>query len=165
MRALSDRLLILSAGCVKQIGHPEEVYHEPSSPYVADFIGEINRLPVRVAAEGLYIEGLEGEILLLHQRSWQQGRGFLRFRPEEGVISLDGDAEAAVPVTVAARTFTGPTVTLSVQGGGWRADVLSLGGQAPALAAGAMGWLILPLRKAVFEPEDDETGMPDRTQA
>ena len=163
--SLSDRLLILSAGCVKQIGHPEEVYHEPSSPYVADFIGEINRLPVRVAAEGLYIEGLEGEILLPHQRSWQQGRGFLRFRPEEGVISLDGDAEAAVPVTVAARTFTGPTVTLSVQGGGWRADVLSLGGQAPALAAGAMGWLILPLRKAVFEPEDDETGMPDRTQA
>jgi sn-glycerol 3-phosphate transport system ATP-binding protein len=36
---LADRLIIMNAGIVEQIGKPSEVYHRPASLFVADFIG------------------------------------------------------------------------------------------------------------------------------
>jgi ABC-type Fe3+/spermidine/putrescine transport system ATPase subunit len=42
--ALSDRVAVMNAGVVEQIGTPEEIYGEPRSPFVADFIGLSNFL-------------------------------------------------------------------------------------------------------------------------
>ncbi|HZB01635.1 MAG TPA: ABC transporter ATP-binding protein [Actinomycetota bacterium] len=39
---MSDRLAVMSNGRVEQIGPPEEVYEEPSTAYVADFLGVSN---------------------------------------------------------------------------------------------------------------------------
>jgi sn-glycerol 3-phosphate transport system ATP-binding protein len=36
---LADRLIIMNAGVVEQVGKPSEVYHNPESLFVADFIG------------------------------------------------------------------------------------------------------------------------------
>jgi ABC-type Fe3+/spermidine/putrescine transport system ATPase subunit len=40
--AMSDRVAVMSAGRIEQIGTPREIYDSPSSPFVADFIGETN---------------------------------------------------------------------------------------------------------------------------
>jgi thiamine transport system ATP-binding protein len=40
--AVSDRLAVLSAGRVEQIGEPQTLYRRPESRFVADFIGENN---------------------------------------------------------------------------------------------------------------------------
>ncbi len=45
---MSDRLAVMAAGRVEQIGTPEEVYSEPSTAYVADFLGAANVLDVEV---------------------------------------------------------------------------------------------------------------------
>ena len=42
--ALSDRLAVMHAGCVEQIGTPEAIYESPSSAFVADFVGGTNLL-------------------------------------------------------------------------------------------------------------------------
>jgi spermidine/putrescine transport system ATP-binding protein len=42
---MSDRIAVMSAGRVEQIGSPAEIYHRPSSEFVAGFIGEANLLP------------------------------------------------------------------------------------------------------------------------
>ncbi|WP_435146130.1 ABC transporter ATP-binding protein [Halobaculum sp. P14] len=39
---LSDRMAVLNEGRVEQVGRPEEIYREPASPFVADFIGDTN---------------------------------------------------------------------------------------------------------------------------
>ncbi|MCR5715753.1 MAG: ABC transporter ATP-binding protein, partial [Lachnospiraceae bacterium] len=39
---MSDKIVIMSAGKIQQVGTPEEVYNTPSNAYVADFIGESN---------------------------------------------------------------------------------------------------------------------------
>ncbi len=39
---MSDRLAVMSNGRIEQIGPPEEVYEEPSTAYVADFLGVSN---------------------------------------------------------------------------------------------------------------------------
>jgi putative spermidine/putrescine transport system ATP-binding protein len=40
--AMSDRVAVMSGGRIEQIGTPREIYDNPVSPFVADFIGETN---------------------------------------------------------------------------------------------------------------------------
>jgi ABC-type Fe3+/spermidine/putrescine transport system ATPase subunit len=47
---MSDRIAIMKKGTIAQYGSPAEIYNEPNSIYVANFIGTTNLLPGRVAA-------------------------------------------------------------------------------------------------------------------
>ncbi|MBV1690148.1 sulfate ABC transporter ATP-binding protein [Novosphingobium sp. G106] len=42
---LADRVVVMDHGKIEQIGTPEEVYMEPATPFVVDFVGETNKLP------------------------------------------------------------------------------------------------------------------------
>ncbi|HET7729774.1 MAG TPA: ABC transporter ATP-binding protein [Usitatibacter sp.] len=48
--ALSDRIAVMNAGKVSQLGTPQQIYDHPSDPFVADFIGSSNFLEGRVQA-------------------------------------------------------------------------------------------------------------------
>ena len=41
---MSDTVIVMSDGCIQQIGTPEDIYNEPKNAFVADFIGESNIL-------------------------------------------------------------------------------------------------------------------------
>ncbi len=41
---MSDTIVVMNNGVIQQIGTPEDIYNEPSNPFVADFIGESNIL-------------------------------------------------------------------------------------------------------------------------
>jgi spermidine/putrescine transport system ATP-binding protein len=43
--ALSDRIVVMQAGRISQIGSPTELYDRPSNPFVARFLGSTNMLP------------------------------------------------------------------------------------------------------------------------
>ncbi|RQW61865.1 ABC transporter ATP-binding protein [Vibrio viridaestus] len=45
---MSDRIAVMSAGHVQQIGSPTDIYERPSNKFVADFIGETNLIDVAV---------------------------------------------------------------------------------------------------------------------
>lgn len=45
---MSDRIAVMNAGHILQLGSPHEIYHAPSERFVADFIGETNFLTLRV---------------------------------------------------------------------------------------------------------------------
>jgi spermidine/putrescine transport system ATP-binding protein len=49
--AMSDRIAVMSAGRVLQIGTPREIYDFPANRFVADFIGESNLVPGAVLGE------------------------------------------------------------------------------------------------------------------
>ncbi|MGB6223139.1 ABC transporter ATP-binding protein [Haloferula sp.] len=46
--AMADRMAIMKAGRIEQLGRPEEVYRDPHSSYVAGFIGETNLIKGKV---------------------------------------------------------------------------------------------------------------------
>ena len=48
--AISDHIAVMNEGKIVQIGTAEELYLQPGSPFVAQFIGRINTLPARVKA-------------------------------------------------------------------------------------------------------------------
>ncbi|HEY3881086.1 MAG TPA: ABC transporter ATP-binding protein [Trebonia sp.] len=49
---MSDRLAVMNAGRIAQIGTPQEVYESPADAYVADFLGAANLLEIEVSERG-----------------------------------------------------------------------------------------------------------------
>ena len=47
---ISDRIVVMNAGRIEQVGSPAEVYRHPKSVFVADFLGEANLLEGRIGA-------------------------------------------------------------------------------------------------------------------
>jgi iron(III) transport system ATP-binding protein len=50
---VADRVGILNAGRLEQLGCPEEIYHRPATRFVARFVGQANFLPGRVVRTGI----------------------------------------------------------------------------------------------------------------
>ena len=46
---MSDRLAVMNAGRIAQIGTPRDVYEEPADAYVADFLGAANLMEISVS--------------------------------------------------------------------------------------------------------------------
>jgi len=54
--SVSDRVAVMSSGRIEQIGTPSEMYGAPATPFVAEFIGTMNRL------ESVVVDGERGEV-------------------------------------------------------------------------------------------------------
>jgi len=48
--SVADRIVVMNHGVIEQVGTPLDIYREPASPFVADFVGKVNVLPARVTA-------------------------------------------------------------------------------------------------------------------
>lgn len=103
---MADRIVVLNAGKVEQVGKPMELYHRPANLFVAGFIGSppMNFLAAKVA-------GLEGDKVLLEV-------------PEVGRVTLRGDAAAFTvggaatigirPEAIATAAPADPALSLSI---------------------------------------------------
>jgi spermidine/putrescine transport system ATP-binding protein len=49
--SMSDRIAVMNAGVIEQLGSPREVYDHPDTPFVADFVGVLNAVEFRVDAK------------------------------------------------------------------------------------------------------------------
>jgi spermidine/putrescine transport system ATP-binding protein len=49
---MSDRVAILRAGAIEQIGTPDEIYSSPKNAFVAEFMGEVNLLSIVARGDG-----------------------------------------------------------------------------------------------------------------
>jgi ABC-type Fe3+/spermidine/putrescine transport system ATPase subunit len=50
--AISDRVIVMSRGKIEQIGSPEDIYNQPTSRFVADFVGSANMINGTVRGPG-----------------------------------------------------------------------------------------------------------------
>lgn len=48
--SLSDRIAVMHQGKIEQVGSPKEIYEQPHTPFVADFIGNTNLFPGQITA-------------------------------------------------------------------------------------------------------------------
>ncbi len=49
--SLADRIVVMNHGLIEQIGTPVEIYRQPASPYIADFVGTMNFLTGTLAGK------------------------------------------------------------------------------------------------------------------
>ncbi len=93
---MSDRVALMQAGRIEQLGTPQDIYDRPASRFVADFIGETNLLLGRLheLSDGAALVDVEGQLLRVHppadaavgQALW------VSVRPELIAILADGQA-------------------------------------------------------------------------
>ncbi|MFN4171442.1 MAG: ABC transporter ATP-binding protein [Pseudorhodobacter sp.] len=97
---MSDRIAVLSAGRVQQIGAARDIYENPVNRFVADFIGETNLLEVDVesVAGGMARVVLPGGHRLTCHAAGDAGeRQHLSIRPERlSIAPVGGEIEAVV---------------------------------------------------------------------
>jgi putative spermidine/putrescine transport system ATP-binding protein len=119
--SISDRVAVLYRGKIEQIGTPADMYGSPETPFVAEFIGTMNRLPATVAAEG-WVEHGGSRLRVDAARGWAPGdRVLLLVRPETMELApADGDApaEGDLAGTVLTHTFLGASTRVRVETGG-----------------------------------------------
>jgi iron(III) transport system ATP-binding protein len=51
--SVADRIVVMNQGAIEQVGTPMQVYRDPATPFVADFVGRVNALPARLEPGGL----------------------------------------------------------------------------------------------------------------
>ena len=76
--ALSDRIAVVNAGVLEQVGPPREIYHRPATAFVAAFVGHANLLPaerIRGSAGRIAVRLAGGLELDVPAERWPAGRG------------------------------------------------------------------------------------------
>ena len=105
--SVADRVGVMRSGRLEQVASPDELYERPATPFVAEFVGTMNRLPAEVSG---------GEVALLGTRRPVAGAV-----PDSGaVVALvrpEGLGIAADPAgtgRVVTRTFSGASTRVLV---------------------------------------------------
>ena len=90
--AISERLAVMNAGCVEQVGFPWDVYQAPHSAFVAQFIGTSNTLAGRAVGPQGEWSGVDvgGWILRARRSDGLAGRTLAVFRPEAVSLLAEG---------------------------------------------------------------------------
>ncbi|MGC9561696.1 MAG: sulfate/molybdate ABC transporter ATP-binding protein [Brachymonas sp.] len=60
---VADRVVVMSAGHVEQVGTPNEVYEHPATPFVIEFLGDVNRLHPQGSATPTYVRPHQIQVL------------------------------------------------------------------------------------------------------
>ena len=127
---LSDRIVVMNAGIIEQIGTPETIFQQPATPFVADFMGFENHFAVQplpssasqdhaespnngyqfqtIQAGAQTLTGLiRTETLAESSASMQQMVAY--FRPEAATLHA-AETVNSISGTVVLRTFRGSTI-------------------------------------------------------
>jgi spermidine/putrescine transport system ATP-binding protein len=115
---MSDRLAVMSAGRIEQIGTPAEVYEQPASAYVADFLGLSNLMP----ADALGPSESGGCRVMVGSHVLVAGVGAVNalgavsicIRPERVVLGANDVGGNELPGVVDRVVYTGPMLQVLI---------------------------------------------------
>ena len=105
--AVADRVGVMCHGRLEQIAPPADLYANPATPFVADFVGLNNKVPARVSGGRAHLLGVSVPALA---GSVASGAGLAMVRPETVTVTAD----RAGTSTVSAVSFLGAISRVSV---------------------------------------------------
>ncbi|MCC6791350.1 MAG: ABC transporter ATP-binding protein [Thermomicrobiales bacterium] len=155
---VSDRIAVMNAGKILQIGTPAEIYERPRDRFVADFVGQTNFLEGSIAGvdHGLAtveIEGLGTIRARMSDASPVNGPVTVAVRPERVFLTTDapgaGDAWNRVGGSVEQETYLGTHSQLMLRLPGGQMVVVYRQNRSLGEAGARVGEVVT----AVFDPE------------
>jgi len=163
--AISDHVAVMFAGVIEQMGTPAEMYTAPATPFVAEFIGTMNRLEATVVDSGIGEIDLAGTRLQIGAaRGRTNGeRVLLLVRPEalEVEARTNGAGPNAFLGEVLQQTFLGSVTRVKVSADGTTLVTDMSAARAAALPVGSQVVARIPGddAKLLSLPEDGQ-GLP-----
>ena len=106
---LADRVVVMSRGRIEQVGSTSEVYEQPATPFVFDFLGSVNLLAGEVQGRKLKLNGLTLEAI----GNPPNGPVDVYVRPHD--LRLVEDTTPGLDATVKLVQRTGPYVRASAE--------------------------------------------------
>ena len=90
--AMADRIAVMNNGRIEQVGTPEEIYAQPSSRFVADFVGESNFFAVEKRADGVVVAAGGSPVPHPSEQGVDWTRATLMVRPEAIRFAAQGES-------------------------------------------------------------------------
>jgi putative spermidine/putrescine transport system ATP-binding protein len=117
--SVSDHVAVMYRGRIEQMGSPAEMYSAPATPFVAEFIGTMNRFEGTVVDGGVDYGGKTLQIADARERPRGE-RVLVLVRPETVDVGPANGAGAANTLVgdVVTQTFLGPVTRLKIVGDG-----------------------------------------------
>ena len=111
--SIADRIMVMNRGVIEQVGSPREIYEQPATEFVADFIGQVNLLQGVISADRLLLLGRQ---FPLPPGERPEGRVICAIRPER--LRVGGSGSGLLRAEVEEVTYYGPVVRyrLAVKG-------------------------------------------------
>ena len=129
--SVGDRIAVMEAGHIRQAGAPAEVYRQPASRFVADFMGETNFIEGTVAGTGtapLTVQTSLGNFTAI-AHGWQPQAGqkvVLSVRPEALQLSTTAAAINSIPGSIRERVYLGEMAQYRFAAGGQTLKIFEL---------------------------------------
>jgi putative spermidine/putrescine transport system ATP-binding protein len=115
--SISDRVVVMNAGRMEQVGAPYEIYNYPATPFVAGFVGTLNQLKCTVVDAASGILAHNGQRLktgsLIEQKD---GQLTVMLRPEQLHLGVSED-ENQLQGKVDHVAFLGSIIRILVRAG------------------------------------------------
>ena len=172
---MSDRIAVMNGGHVEQAASPKEIYEEPDTVFVADFLGVSNLLAATaVGQDGAACAVKVGDRTLRAKQGAMDAEGDVKvmIRPERIAIEPHtNQGEQRLPGMVERSVYLGGSYELHIRvlgGELLKAMVPNDGGvSAPALEPGAAVCLYLPPEalRVLIQTEPEEANEPDEESA
>lgn len=111
---VADRIIVMNGGKIEQIGTPEEVYEKPASPFVYDFLGNVNlfkgRLHNGMLTQGTFTMHVSDD---LQGTTYDEAVGYVR--PHDIVLEKERPAVDTVAATITHIHLVGPNVQVELR--------------------------------------------------
>lgn len=108
---VADRIVVLNKGKIEQIGSPDDIYNNPASPFVYDFIGQVNLFHSRVDKGWAHIGDYKLPAPEFNSVNNQTAIAYVR--PHD--IELTGNnSEGAIPATVSHVSTAGAVLRIEL---------------------------------------------------
>jgi sulfate transport system ATP-binding protein len=110
---VADRIVVMNHARIEQIGSPDEVYEHPASPFVFDFLGNVNLFRGRIR-DGRVQLG-DTEFLLPGHETVKDAPALAFFRPHEIEVKASPNSGARIAVVIKRVHSAGPLVRLELE--------------------------------------------------
>ena len=135
---LGERIVVMSAGRIEQIGTPREIYYRPESRAVAQFVGPLNRIAGHWSDGMLRTQG--GAVWASAPQA--AGVNELYFRPEDATLA--DPSSAALRGVIEQSTFLGERTRLTIGGAAPDALFVDVAGRIELARGTPVGLAIAP---------------------
>ena len=110
---VADRVVVMNAGRIEQIGTPDEVYDRPANPFVYNFLGSVNLFHGRIRDGHVHLG--DSAFLLPDHQAGKDAPAIAYVRPHEIKVRHQPNGQASLPALIRHVNSAGPLVRVELE--------------------------------------------------
>ena len=115
--SISDRVVVMNAGNIEQLGAPHEIYNKPATRFVASFVGQLNNIEATIVDPVAHTVAIDDQTVTvphLPAGAAPNAATTLTLRPEVVCVGPRPGNDITLTGTIADVTFLGSVIRLRV---------------------------------------------------